>query len=111
MNSFCSHKTGFFSLDVNRLQNTEMKGRSCFPSDPKIIVCICFGAFWIGNRGVVAGGGQEGPWPAAYELKKGKKLASLNVNGLRSHLDEIELLIRSLDIHALTLDETKLDSH
>ena len=24
-----------------------MKGRSCLPNDPKIIVCICFGAFWI----------------------------------------------------------------
>ena len=67
------------------------------------------------HSGLVTGvswpGGQERPWPAAYELKKGKKLASLNVNGLRSHLDEIELLIRSLDIHVLTLDETKLDSH
>ena len=24
-----------------------MKGRSGFPNDPKIIVSICFGAFWI----------------------------------------------------------------
>ena len=24
-----------------------MKGRSCLPNDPMIIVCICFGAFWI----------------------------------------------------------------
>ena len=24
-----------------------MKGRSALPNDPKIIVCICFGAFWI----------------------------------------------------------------
>ena len=24
-----------------------MKGRSSLPNDPKIIVCICFGAFWI----------------------------------------------------------------
>ena len=27
-----------------------MKGRSCLPSDPKIIICICFGAFWICNK-------------------------------------------------------------
>ena len=27
-----------------------MKGRSCLPNDPKIIVCICFGAFWICNK-------------------------------------------------------------
>ena len=33
------------SLDINRFQNT--KGRSALPNDPKIIVCICFGAFWI----------------------------------------------------------------
>ena len=27
-----------------------MKGRSCLPNDPKIIVCICFGPFWICNK-------------------------------------------------------------
>ena len=26
-----------------------MKLRSCLPNDPKIIICICFGAFWIFN--------------------------------------------------------------
>ena len=35
------------SLDINRFQDTYMKGRSSLPNDPKIIVCICFGAFWI----------------------------------------------------------------
>ena len=44
------------------------------------------------------------------ELKKGMKLESLSINELRSQLDEIELLSRSLDIHVLTLNETKLDS-
>ena len=39
------------------------------------------------------------------------KLASLNVNGLLSHLDEIKLLIRSLDVHVLALNEIKLDSN
>ena len=36
-------------------------------------------------------------------------IASLNINGLRSHLDEVQLLIRSLGIHILALNETKLD--
>ena len=27
-----------------------MKGRSSLPNDPKIIVCICFGAFWIRKK-------------------------------------------------------------
>ena len=35
----------------------------------------------------------------------------LNVNGLSNHLDEIKLIIRSLDIHILALKETKLDSN
>ena len=43
------------------------------------------------------------------ELKKGMKLESLSIIELRSQLDEIELLIRSLDIHVLTLNETRLD--
>ena len=43
------------------------------------------------------------------ELKKGMKVASMNVNGLRNHLDEIKLIIRSLYIHILALNETKLD--
>ena len=41
-------------------------------------------------------------------MGEGMNRASLNVNGLRSHLDEIELLIRSLDFHVLALKETKL---
>ena len=36
-------------------------------------------------------------------------LASLNVNGLRSHLDELKLLIRDFGIHILAINETKLD--
>ena len=27
-----------------------MKRRFCLPNDPKIVVCICFGAFWICNK-------------------------------------------------------------
>ena len=36
-------------------------------------------------------------------------VASLNVNGLCSHLDEVQLLINNLGIHILALNETKLD--
>ena len=41
--------------------------------------------------------------------KKGLAVASLNINGLRSHIDEIELLLNDLDIDILALNETKLD--
>ena len=27
-----------------------MKRQSCLPNDPKIVVSICFGAFWICNK-------------------------------------------------------------
>ena len=37
-------------------------------------------------------------------------IASLNVNGLCSHLDEVRLLVNDLGIHILALNETKLDS-
>ena len=36
-------------------------------------------------------------------------IASLNVNGLRSHLDEIKLVLNDFGIHILALNETKLD--
>ena len=39
------------------------------------------------------------------------KLASLNVNRLRSHLDDIKKLVMSLDVHALAPNKTKLDSN
>ena len=42
-------------------------------------------------------------------FKKGMAIASLNVNGLRSHLDEVKLLTNDLGIHILALNETKLD--
>ena len=37
-------------------------------------------------------------------------MASLNVNGLRTRLDELKLLINDLNIDILALNETKLDS-
>ena len=36
-------------------------------------------------------------------------IASLNINGLRCHFEEIQLLLEDLGIHALALNETKLD--
>ena len=42
-------------------------------------------------------------------FKKGMAIASLNVNGLRGHLDEAQHLIRNLGIHILALNETKLN--
>lgn len=42
-------------------------------------------------------------------FKKGMAIASLNVNGLRSHLDEVQLLIRDLGIQILAFNDTKLD--
>ena len=37
-------------------------------------------------------------------------MVSLNVNGLRSHLDEIKVLMHDMKIDILALNETKLDS-
>ena len=37
-------------------------------------------------------------------------MASLNINGLRSHIDEIKLLLDQLEIDILALNETKLDN-
>ena len=42
-------------------------------------------------------------------FKKGMAIASLNINGLRSYLDEVQLLIRNLGIHILALNEIKLN--
>ena len=42
-------------------------------------------------------------------FKKGMALVSLNINGLRSHLDEVQLLMKELGIHIFALNETKLD--
>ena len=41
--------------------------------------------------------------------KKGMVIASINVNSLLPHLDEIELLLKENGIHFLSLNETKID--
>ena len=43
-------------------------------------------------------------------FKKSILIASLNVNGLRSHLDDVQLLLNNQGIQILALNETKLDS-
>ena len=37
-------------------------------------------------------------------------IASLNINGIPSHLDEVKLMMKRLGIHILALKETKLDN-
>ena len=43
-------------------------------------------------------------------FKRGMAIASLNINGLRSHHDEIKLLLNDQGILILALNETKLDA-
>ena len=43
-------------------------------------------------------------------FKKGMAIASLNINGLRSHFFKVNLMIKRLGIHILALNETKYDS-
>ena len=42
-------------------------------------------------------------------IKKGMAIASLNINGLHSHLDEVQLLMKELGIRIFALNKTKLD--
>ena len=42
-------------------------------------------------------------------FKKVMVIASLDINGLRSHLDEVQLLLNNLGIQILALNKTKLD--
>ena len=41
--------------------------------------------------------------------EKGIAIASINVNGLVKHIDEIKLLLIEKNIHILAINETKLD--
>ena len=47
--------------------------------------------------------------PQHLGFQRGMVIASLNINGLRSHLDETKLLLNEKGIHILALNETKLD--
>ena len=43
--------------------------------------------------------------------RKGMVIASLNVNSLLLHIDEIRTLVKDLGIHILVINETKLDEN
>ena len=43
-------------------------------------------------------------------FKKSMAYASLNINGLRSHHDEIKFLLSDQGIHILALNETEFDA-
>ena len=43
-------------------------------------------------------------------FRKGMVIASLNVNSLPAHIDEIRLLLHKKNIHILALNEAKIDS-
>ena len=42
--------------------------------------------------------------------KRGVVIASLNINSLLLHLDEIKVLLKEQGIHILALSETKIDN-
>ena len=42
-------------------------------------------------------------------FKGGMPIVSLNINGIHSHMDEIKLLMGTLEVHVLALTETKID--
>ena len=44
-------------------------------------------------------------------FKKGMAIASINVNSLLRHIDEIRLLVKDLGIHILAVNETKIDDN
>ena len=47
----------------------------------------------------------------SIDSRKGMIIASLNVNSLLSHHDEIALLVKEQGIHFLALNETKIDKN
>ena len=54
------------------------------------------------------GGAGKGYCHHPLSCKKGLTIASLNINGLRGHFDELQLFLQSSGIHILALNETKL---
>ena len=60
-----------------------------------------------GDRTIAPAGGSPGA--TGLGSSKGIVVASLNVNSLMLHIDEIRLLIKELGIHILAINETKID--
>ena len=52
------------------------------------------------------------PPPLGTKLgfRKGMVIASLNINSLPAHIDEIKILLQEQNIHILALNETKIDA-
>ena len=46
---------------------------------------------------------------SSFGHRKGMVIASLNVNSLLLHIDEIRTVVKDLGIHILAMNETKLD--
>ena len=42
---------------------------------------------------------------------KGFKIASLNINSLLRHIDELRMTITNLEVDVLTINETKIDNY
>ena len=52
------------------------------------------------------------PPPLGTKLgfRKGMVIASLNINSLPAHIDEMKILLREQNIHILALNETNIDA-
>ena len=61
------------------------------------------------NGGLNVSEGQPALCHQRRGFKGGMSIASLNVNGIHSHLDEIQLLMNTLEAHIMALNETKID--
>ena len=62
-----------------------------------------------GDPTIVSAGGSPGA--TGRDNRKGMVVASLNVNSLMFHIDEIRLLIKEPGIHILAINETKIDKN
>ena len=51
----------------------------------------------------------RGGYRQHLDIKKRMLIASLNINGLRCHIEEIQLLLEDLGVHVMAVNETKLD--
>ena len=49
------------------------------------------------------------PASSAAWIQRGTSIASFNVNGIRSHLDRIKLLMNNCKVHSLASNEIKSD--
>ena len=50
------------------------------------------------------------PLGTKLDFRKGMVIASLNINNLPAHIDEIKILLQEQNIHILALNEAKIDA-